>query len=80
MIFAKHKKKSPAIKETSKNFDKLKEMFEKSELSTKIFKLVEPSKIIISFNDEELYQNTFNREFVVSDWGIFGLFRNTLVD
>ena len=61
-------------------FIELKEMFEKSELSTKIFKLVEPSKIIISFNDDELYQNTFNREFVVSDWGIWGLFRNTPVD
>ena len=61
-------------------FIELKEMFDKSELSTKIFKLVEPSKIIISFNDDELYQNTFNREFVVSDWGIWGLFRNTPVD
>ena len=61
-------------------FIELKEMFEKSELSTKIFKLVEPSKIIISFNDDELYQNTFNREFVVSDWGVWGLFPNTLVD
>ena len=54
-------------------------MFEKSELTTKIFKLVEPSKIIISFNDDELYNNTFNREFVVSDWGIWGMFRNMVI-
>jgi hypothetical protein len=61
-------------------FIELKEMFEKSELSTKIFKLVEPSKIIISFNDEKLYQETFNREFVIQDYGIWGLFRNISVD
>ena len=61
-------------------FIELKEMFEKSELSTKIFKLVEPSKIIISFNDEKLYQETFNREFVIQDYGIWGLFRNIPVD
>ena len=61
-------------------FIELKEMFEKSELTTKIFKLVEPSKIIISFNDEELYNNTFNREFVVSDWGIWGMFRNMVIN
>lgn len=61
-------------------FIELNEMFEKSELSTKIFKLVEPSKIIISFNDDVLYQKTFNREFVISDWGIWGLFRNKPVD
>ena len=61
-------------------FIELKEMFEKSELSTKIFKLVEPSKIIISFNDDKLYQDTFNREFVIQDYGIWGLFRNISVD
>ena len=61
-------------------FIELNEMFEKSELSTKIFKLVEPSKMIISFNDQELYQNTFNREFIVSDWGVWGLFRKHIVD
>jgi hypothetical protein len=61
-------------------FIELNEMFEKSELTTKIFKLVEPSKIIISFNDEKLYQDTFNREFVIQDYGIWGLFRNIPVD
>jgi hypothetical protein len=61
-------------------FIELNEMFEKYELSSKILKLVEPTKMIISFNDDELYKNTFNREFVVSDWGIWGLYRNTPVD
>jgi hypothetical protein len=61
-------------------FIELNEIFEKSELAPKILKLVEPSKMIISFNDEELYQNTFSRDFVIQDWGIFGLFRNISVD
>lgn len=61
-------------------FIELNEMFEKSELSSKILKLVEPSKMVISFNDDYLYKNTFNREFVISDWGVWGLFRNISVD
>ena len=58
----------------------LNELFEKSELTSKILKLVEPSKIIISFNDNELYKKTFNREFVVSDWGVWKSSPNELVE
>jgi hypothetical protein len=62
-------------------FIELNEIFEKSELAPKILKLVEPSKMIISFNDDKLYEKTFNGKFIVSDWGIWGqLYRSTPVD
>ncbi len=61
-------------------FLELNEMFDKSELTSKILKLVKPSKMIVSFNDDELYTKTFNREYVVFDWGVWGLFRNKSID
>ena len=61
-------------------FLELNEMFDKSELTSKILRLVKPSKMIVSFNDSELYNKTFNRELIINDWGIWGLFRNKPID
>jgi hypothetical protein len=61
-------------------FLELNEMFDKSELTSKILRLVKPSKMIVSFNDSELYNKTFNRELIITDWGVWGLFRNKPID
>jgi hypothetical protein len=61
-------------------FLELNEMFDKSELTSKILRLVKPSKMNVSFNDDELYIKTFNREFIVSDYGVWGVFRNKSID
>jgi hypothetical protein len=61
-------------------FIELNEIFEKSELAPKILKLVEPSKMIISFNDDELYKETFKDKFIICNWGLWGLFRSLPFD
>ena len=59
----------------------LNEMFDKSELTSKIVKIVKPKKMEISFDEENLYNETFNKNFIVSDWGLFGLeYRNKRID
>jgi hypothetical protein len=61
-------------------FIELNEIFNKSDLSSKIIKLVNPSKMNIYFNDEKIYNEIFNRDFVFSSWGLVGLeYRNKQV-
>jgi hypothetical protein len=62
-------------------FLELNEMFDKSELTSKIVKIVKPKKMEISFDEENIYNETFNKNFIVSDWGLFGLeYRNKRID
>lgn len=42
------------------------------EMKSRISKIVKPTRIDISFNDEKILSEIFKSDFVVSSWGLFG--------
>jgi hypothetical protein len=53
-------------------FLELNKKFNELEMKSRISKIIKPSKIEISFNDDEILKQTFKSNFVVSSWGLFG--------
>ncbi len=53
-------------------FLELNKKFNELEMKSRISKIIKPTKIEISFNDDEILKQTFKSNFVVSSWGIFG--------
>ena len=53
-------------------FLELNKKFNELEMKSRISKIIKPTKIEITFNDEDILNQTFKSNFVVSSWGIFG--------
>lgn len=53
-------------------FLEINKKFNELEMKSRISKIIKPTKIEISFNDDEILKQTFKSNFVVSSWGIFG--------
>ncbi len=53
-------------------FIELNKKFNELEMKSRISKIIKPTKIEISFNDDEILKQTFKSNFVVSSWGLFG--------
>jgi hypothetical protein len=50
----------------------LKKKFNVLEMKSRISKIIKPTNIEITFNDDKVLSQTFKSNFVVSSWGIFG--------
>jgi hypothetical protein len=53
-------------------FLELNNKFNELEMKSRISKIIKPTKIEITFNDEDILNQTFKSNFVVSSWGLFG--------
>jgi hypothetical protein len=53
-------------------FLELNNKFNVLEMKSRISKIIKPTKIEITFNDEDILNQTFKSNFVVSSWGLFG--------
>ena len=50
----------------------LNKKFNVLEMKSRISKIIKPTKIEITFNDDEILKQTFKSNFEVSSWGLFG--------